>query len=138
MIDPQCGHRSSEQAQIPEHLQGSSVVQVPCRRKFLFGRESNGQDSTLCCHRITMTTTSKAASSSNPSAGGGIAYLATQSTFVAIATFLVLIRVYVRTIVAKTFGLDDAAIVLALVSILFTSIHRKPTDLRFSLSLSVR
>lgn len=62
-----------------------------------------------------MATTSKAASSSDPSNKGGTAYLATQSTFVAIATLLVLIRVYVRTVVVKSIGLDDAVIVLALI-----------------------
>lgn len=45
----------------------------------------------------------------------------TQSTFVAIASLLVFIRVYVRTVVVKRFGLDDAVIVLALVST-----HRYP------------
>lgn len=69
-----------------------------------------------------MATASKAASSSGPSSNGGNAYLATQSTFVAIATLLVLTRVYVRTIVVKQFGLDDAVIVLAVVSIISTNI----------------
>lgn len=63
-----------------------------------------------------MATANKAASSSGPSNKGGIAYLVTQSTFVAIASLLVFIRVYVRTVVVKRFGLDDAVIVLALVS----------------------
>lgn len=44
---------------------------------------------------------------------GGVNYLVTQSRFVAIATLLVLARVYVRVIVVKQFGLDDAVIVLA-------------------------
>ena len=65
-----------------------------------------------------MATTSKDASSSGSGNKGGTAYIATQSTFVAIATLLVFIRVYVRTIVVKKFGLDDAVIVLALVSTL--------------------
>ena len=85
-----------------------------------------------------MATTSTAASSSDPSDKGGSAYLATQATFVAIATLLVLIRVYVRTVVVKKFGLDDAVIVLALVITLFNNIKRKLTDIRFSLSSSVR
>lgn len=62
-----------------------------------------------------MATTSKTASSSNSSNEGGTAYLATQSIFVAIATLLVVTRVYVKTIVVKKFGLDDAVIVLALI-----------------------
>ena len=45
----------------------------------------------------------------------GSDYLAAQSTFVAIATLAVLIRIYVRTFVVKKFGLDDAAIILAMV-----------------------
>ena len=65
-----------------------------------------------------MATTSKNASSSDSSHKGGTAYLATQSIFVAIATILVLTRVYVKTFVVKKFGLDDTVIVLALVSIL--------------------
>lgn len=65
-----------------------------------------------------MAMTSKNASSSSSINRGGAAYLATQSIFVAIATLLVLTRVYVKTIVVKKFGLDDAVIVLALVSIL--------------------
>lgn len=85
-----------------------------------------------------MATTSKAASSSDPNNTGGTAYLATQSTFVAIATLLVLIRVYVRTIVVKKFGLDDAIIVLALVCTLFTGMNNKLTEFRSSLSSSVR
>ena len=68
-----------------------------------------------------MATTSKPAPSSDPSNKGGTAYLATQSTFVGIATLLVLVRVYVRTIVVKKFGPDDAVIVLALVSAFFTN-----------------
>ena len=80
---------------------------------------------------------SKAASPSGSSNQGGTAYLATQSTFVAIATLLILIRVYVRTIVVKKFGLDDAVIVLALVSTLFTNLDDKPTYVRSSLSSSV-
>lgn len=62
-----------------------------------------------------MATTSKTASSSNSSNKGGTAYLATQSIFVAIATLLVVTRVYVKTIVVKKLGLDDAVIVLALI-----------------------
>ena len=65
-----------------------------------------------------MATTSKDAFSSGSGNKGGTAYIATQSTFVAIATLLVFIRVYVRTTVVKKFGLDDAVIVLALVSTL--------------------
>lgn len=85
-----------------------------------------------------MATTSKAASSSDPSNKGGTAYLATQSTFVAIAALLVVTRVYVRTIVVKKFGLDDAVIVLALVNTLLTNTNLKLTEMRFSLSSSVR
>lgn len=85
-----------------------------------------------------MATTSKAASSSDPSNKGGTAYLATQSTFVAIATLLVLIRVYVRTVVVKSIGLDDAVIVLALVCTFFTNTNCKLTEIRFFLSSSVR
>lgn len=85
-----------------------------------------------------MATTSKAASSSDPSNNGGTGYLATQSTFVAIAALLVVIRVYVRTIVVKKFGLDDAVIVLALVNTLLTNTNLKLTEMRFSLSSSVR
>ena len=59
--------------------------------------------------------TGKAPPSADPSNPGGTSYLATQSTFVAIATLLVLIRVYVRTFVVKKCGLDDAAVCLALV-----------------------
>lgn len=84
-----------------------------------------------------MATTSKAASSSDPSNKGGTAYLATQSTFVAIATLLVLIRVYVRTIIVKKFGLDDAVIVLALVCTIFTKMKHNLTKIRFSPSSSV-
>lgn len=136
--DPRGGHRSLDQAQIREPLQDLSIAQVTPYQRFLLNKYTNGQDSTLCCHRITMATTSTAASSSGPSNKGGTAYLAIQSTFVAIATLLSLIRVYVRTIVVKKFGLDDAAILLALVSILFTNINRKPTEIRFSLSSSLR
>lgn len=75
-----------------------------------------------------MATISTAASSSDPSNKGGAAYLATQSTFVTIATLLVLMRIYVRTIVVKKFGLDDTIIVLALVSIFFTEMNHKPTN----------
>lgn len=63
-----------------------------------------------------MATTTKAASSSGPSDKGYIAYLVTQSTFVAIASLLVFIRVYVRTVLVKRFGIDDVVIILALVS----------------------
>lgn len=75
-----------------------------------------------------MATASKNASSSDSSHNGGTAYLATQSIFVAIATILVLTRVCVRTIVVKKFGLDDAVIILALVSILrFPSAYTNPS-----------
>ncbi|KAL8747804.1 MAG: hypothetical protein Q9190_000348 [Brigantiaea leucoxantha] len=61
-----------------------------------------------------MASSSQALSSADPSLKqGGINYLITQSTFVAIATLLVLTRVYVRSIVVKKFGFDDAVIVLA-------------------------
>lgn len=61
-----------------------------------------------------MASSSQAPPSSDPSPKkGGVNYLITQSTFVAIATLLVLTRVYVRAIVVKKFGLDDAVIVLA-------------------------
>ena len=63
-----------------------------------------------------MASTSKAASSSGRRNKGGTAYLAIQSTTLAIATLLVLVRVFVRTIVVKKFGLDDTVVVLALVS----------------------
>ena len=46
---------------------------------------------------------------------GATEFLATQTTFVAIATVLVLTRIYVRTVVVKSLGLDDAVIVLAMV-----------------------
>ena len=85
-----------------------------------------------------MSTASEAASSSDSSKKGGTAYLATQSIFVAIAALLVLIRVYVRSIVVKKFGLDDAVVVLALGSTLFTDTHCKLTEIRFSLSSCVR
>ena len=75
-----------------------------------------------------MATTSKNASSSDSSHDGNIAYLATQSTFVVIATLLVLTRVYVKTIVVKKFGLDDAAIILALVTVLRFLQAYKNTD----------
>ena len=65
---------------------------------------------------------------------GPIAFVATQSLFVAIATFLVLTRVYVRLVIVKSFGLDDAVIVLAMVSIFSTKLDRKLTNARFSLS----
>ena len=65
-----------------------------------------------------MATTSSNASSSKSSDKGGTAYLVAQSVIVAIATLLVLTRVYVKTIVVQKFGLDDAVIILALVSIL--------------------
>lgn len=81
-----------------------------------------------------MATKSTAASSSDSGNKGATTYLATQSTFVAIATLLVLIRVYVRTIVVKKFGIDDAVIVLALVRILPDNSNRKLTVIRFSLS----
>lgn len=85
-----------------------------------------------------MATTSKAALSSDSSSNGGTAYIATQSTLVAVATLLVLIRVFVRAIVIKHFGIDDAIILLALPNVLFTKIHRKLMEVRFSLSSSVR
>lgn len=81
--------------------------------------------------------TNKAASSSDPRKSGGIAFLATESAFVGIATLLVLTRVYVRTMVVKNFGPDDAVIVLALVSTFFVHIHRWLIEIRFSPSPSV-
>lgn len=69
-----------------------------------------------------MAPTSKAAPSSDPSDKRGTAYLVIQSTFVAIATLLILIRVYVRIVVVRNFGLDDTFIVLALVSSLIVEI----------------
>ena len=68
-----------------------------------------------------MAMTSKGASSSNPTSTGGAAYLATQSIFVAIATLLVVVRIYVRSFVVRKFGLDDAVVVLALVGDLPTT-----------------
>ena len=44
-------------------------------------------------------------------------YLVVQSTFVVVATVLVLVRAYVRTTIVRKFGLDDAVICLALVCI---------------------
>ena len=65
-----------------------------------------------------MASSSQALSSADPSLKqGGINYLITQSTFVAIATLLVLTRVHVRSLVVKKFGFDDAIIVLAWVSL---------------------
>ncbi len=64
-----------------------------------------------------------------PKQKGGTAYLATQSTFLAIATPLALIRVYVKSIVVKKFGLDDAVIV-SLVSTLVTNTNRKLSETR--------
>ena len=68
-----------------------------------------------------MATAGSSSSAKPPKQGneGGPAYIATQSTFVAIATLVVLIRIYVRTFVVKKFGLDDAAISLAMVNINF-------------------
>ena len=65
-----------------------------------------------------MATQNRAApSSERGEKQGGINYLATQSTFVAIATLVILARVYVRTVLVKKFGLDDAAAVLAWVCV---------------------
>ena len=63
------------------------------------------------------------ASSSNapPSSSSGTnsklaaSWLATQAVFVAIASLLVLARIYVRSIVIKKIGIDDILIVIALV-----------------------
>ena len=86
--------------------------------QFILGKNTNGQDSTSYFTFIAMATTSSNASSSNSSDKGETTYLVTQSISVAIATLLVLTRVYVKTIVVQKFGLDDSVIVLALVSIL--------------------
>lgn len=67
-----------------------------------------------------MSTSSTNTSSAGKGNNGGSAYIATQSIFVAIATLVVFVRIYVRSFVVKKFGIDDAAVVLALVSILVT------------------
>lgn len=77
-----------------------------------------------------MAMTGKAASSSDQSSKGGTAYLATQSTFLAIATILAMIMVYVRSIVVKKSGVDDTVVVLALVSTLVTNTNRKRNEIR--------
>ena len=51
----------------------------------------------------------------NPSTKGNVDLLIVQSTFVGIAAALTITRVYVRTLVVKRFGLDDASILIALV-----------------------
>ena len=94
-------------------------------------------DFVFSSHWLAMATASKAASPTDPGNTGGKNYIATQSTFVAIAALLVFARVYVRTFIVKKFGLDDAVIVLALVSVIFTNINRKLIGIRFSLLSSV-
>lgn len=47
---------------------------------------------------------------------GSSNYVIVQSTFVGLATVLVAMRVFVRTVVVKRFGLDDTIMVLALVN----------------------
>ena len=85
-----------------------------------------------------MSTTTTAGPSPARSNQGGTNYVVTQTTFVAIATLLVFVRIYVRTIVVKKFGLDDAVIILALVSNLYPDTSIKPTRLRVFPSLSAQ
>lgn len=51
-----------------------------------------------------------------PSTNESAAFLAIQSTFVGVATLLVLARIYVRSTIIKNAGVDDLFIVIGLVS----------------------
>ena len=62
-----------------------------------------------------MATSSAAPAVSPRPNPGGTNYLATEVPFVSIATLLVVTRIYVRTVIVRKPGLDDALIVLATV-----------------------
>lgn len=63
-----------------------------------------------------MSTTTIVTTLPNESYKGQTAFTIVEALFLAIATLLVSLRVYVRTMIVRGYGLDDTFMVLALVS----------------------